>query len=69
MEQQRTCVLYCCVLVLALLFSHPLSGTAQEVEDEREFDYIEGSEKGPGILGRHQERMGRLQNRKFAISH
>ncbi|KAJ6362614.1 hypothetical protein OIU78_002922 [Salix suchowensis] len=51
MEQQRTCVLYCCGLVLALLFSHPLSGTAQEVEDEREFDYIEGSEKGPAFWG------------------
>lgn len=51
MEQQRTCVLCCCVLALALLFSRPLSGTAQEVEDEREFDYIEGSEKGPAFWG------------------
>ncbi|KAJ6746726.1 CARBONIC ANHYDRASE [Salix koriyanagi] len=69
MEQQRTCVLCCCVLVLALLFSHPLSGTAQEVEDEREFDYIEGSEKGPAFWGDIKKEWADCKTGSFAISH
>ncbi|CAK7343222.1 unnamed protein product [Dovyalis caffra] len=50
-QLQRTYVGCCCTLIFVLLFSHPLSVTAQEVEDEREFDYIEGSEKGPAHWG------------------
>lgn len=50
MKQQRTYVLCSCSLIFVLVFS-PLSVTAQEVEDEREFDYTEGSEKGPAHWG------------------
>ncbi|KAG6771840.1 hypothetical protein POTOM_023232 [Populus tomentosa] len=67
MKQQRTLVLCSCALIFLLLFSHPLSVTAQEVEDEREFDYIEGSEKGPAQWGDVKRewadcRTGRLQS-------
>lgn len=67
MKQQRTLVLCSCALIFLLLFSHPLSVTAQEVEDEREFDYIEGSEKGPAQWGDIKRewadcRTGRLQS-------
>ncbi|CAH1442042.1 unnamed protein product [Lactuca virosa] len=34
-------------LLLLLIILHPIRIYAQEVEDEREFDYIKGSRKGP----------------------
>ncbi|XP_022143912.1 alpha carbonic anhydrase 7-like [Momordica charantia] len=37
---------------ILLFFLHSSSISAQEVENEREFDYIEGSDKGPGHWGK-----------------
>ncbi|XP_019167782.1 PREDICTED: alpha carbonic anhydrase 7-like [Ipomoea nil] len=39
------------LILCFVLFLHPASTRAQEVEDEREFDYAEGSEKGPRRWG------------------
>ncbi|XP_068342194.1 carbonic anhydrase Nec1-like [Pyrus communis] len=41
----------CFLLFILFLFTHSTSVTAQEVEDERNFDYIEGSKKGPAFWG------------------
>ncbi|MFS7990203.1 putative carbonic anhydrase [Helianthus anomalus] len=38
-------------LLFMLIFSHPSSTQAQEVEDEREFDYARGSKMGPEKWG------------------
>ncbi|GMY14828.1 alpha carbonic anhydrase 7-like [Fagus crenata] len=42
-------------LIVVILFSTTTSVTAQEVEDEREFDYIEGSKKGTEYWGELKE--------------
>ncbi|XP_038881410.1 alpha carbonic anhydrase 7-like [Benincasa hispida] len=39
-------------LSILLFFLHSSLISSQEVEDEREFDYMEGSEKGPGHWGK-----------------
>ncbi|XP_041027973.1 alpha carbonic anhydrase 7-like [Juglans microcarpa x Juglans regia] len=39
------------ILIFVVLFSHLRSTASQEVEDEREFDYLEGSEMGPRHWG------------------
>ncbi|KAL5546071.1 hypothetical protein UlMin_005758 [Ulmus minor] len=41
----------CFLVIFVILFSHSRLVTAQEVEDEREFDYMKGSEKGPNHWG------------------
>ncbi|KAI3743454.1 hypothetical protein L1987_61163 [Smallanthus sonchifolius] len=38
-------------LLFLLIFSHPSSTQAQEVEDEREFDYVRGGPIGPEKWG------------------
>ncbi|CAB4317725.1 unnamed protein product [Prunus armeniaca] len=42
-----------CFLVFVLLFTHSTVSVvkAQEVEDERDFDYVDGSKKGPAYWG------------------
>ncbi|KAJ8754034.1 hypothetical protein K2173_001932 [Erythroxylum novogranatense] len=54
MKQQSTGSFFSSTLVmLLLLLSHTsTSAIAGEVEDEKEFDYIEGSEKGPRHWGK-----------------
>ncbi|XP_048423463.1 alpha carbonic anhydrase 7 isoform X2 [Pyrus x bretschneideri] len=44
-------IISCFLLFILFLFTHSTSVTAQEVEDERNFDYIEGSKKGPAFWG------------------
>ncbi|XP_035545684.1 alpha carbonic anhydrase 7-like [Juglans regia] len=39
------------ILIFVVLFSHLTSTASQEVEDEREFDYLDGSEMGPRHWG------------------
>ncbi|GMN39248.1 hypothetical protein TIFTF001_008473 [Ficus carica] len=53
-----------CFLVLAIiLFSHSLSSvTAQEVEDESEFDYVKGSKKGPHHWGELKKEWAACKN-------
>ncbi|XP_031399232.1 alpha carbonic anhydrase 7-like [Punica granatum] len=56
------------ILILLALFSYTLPGiSAQEVEDEREFDYEVGGEKGPSHWGELKEeweacKSGRMQS-------
>ncbi|KAF2307453.1 hypothetical protein GH714_028778 [Hevea brasiliensis] len=52
MKQQEAYMFFTAALIIIpLLFSHPSSSLEAhrevEAEDEREFDYIRGSEKGP----------------------
>ncbi|GLT92309.1 hypothetical protein SLE2022_101490 [Rubroshorea leprosula] len=52
MNLQSKPILGFCFLLLALsIFSIPVSVSAQEVENEREFDYLENSGKGPAHWG------------------
>lgn len=56
-HQRKPTLIFCCLLFVPLLFTHwtfvlpPSLVKAQEVEDEREFDYVEGSKKGPAKWG------------------
>ncbi|GFY93304.1 alpha carbonic anhydrase 7 [Actinidia rufa] len=50
-HQSSTIFMLAGYLLLLLLLWHSSSVQAQEVEDEREFDYGEGSEKGPQKWG------------------
>ncbi|XP_052173180.1 carbonic anhydrase Nec1-like [Diospyros lotus] len=50
------------LLFLLLCFHNPTSVTAQEVEDEREFDYGEGSEKGPHRWGELKKEWAACKN-------
>ncbi|XP_062165868.1 alpha carbonic anhydrase 7-like [Alnus glutinosa] len=50
------------LLIFVFLFSCLPSTTAQEVEDEREFDYLEGSEKGPRHWGEIREEWAHCKN-------
>ncbi|XP_057498225.1 alpha carbonic anhydrase 7-like [Actinidia eriantha] len=50
-HQSSTIFILAGYLLLLLLLWHASSVQAQEVEDEREFDYWEGSEKGPQKWG------------------
>ncbi|KAL6998172.1 carbonic anhydrase [Sarracenia purpurea var. burkii] len=51
MMRRSNSILTQATLLLLLLFWQTKSIAAQEVDDEREFDYGEGSEKGPGRWG------------------
>ncbi|XP_044490644.1 alpha carbonic anhydrase 7-like [Mangifera indica] len=51
MKNQSKPIFISCFLIFVLLCSHSISVTAQEVEDEREFDYSEDGEKGPAHWG------------------
>ncbi|XP_020239887.1 alpha carbonic anhydrase 7 [Cajanus cajan] len=53
------------LFVLLIILLHPASTRAQEVEDEREFDYIEGSEKGPRQWGELKEEWATCKNGKM----
>ncbi|XP_048320891.1 carbonic anhydrase Nec1 [Ziziphus jujuba] len=55
-------VLSLSLIFLINLFLHSLSTSAQEAEDEREFDYIEGSKKGPRSWGNIKEEWGACNN-------
>lgn len=50
------------LLLFLLLFVHSTRIIAQEVEDEREFEYIEGSEKGPRHWGELKEEWAACNN-------
>ncbi|CAK9134013.1 unnamed protein product [Ilex paraguariensis] len=52
-------------LLSLLLFLHPTSITAQEVEDEREFDYSDGSQKGPRRWGELKREWEACKNGKM----
>lgn len=59
MEKQTSPMFACAHLMFLLLILHPaLLATAQEVEDEREFDYGKGSMKGPGRWGELKKEWG-----------
>ncbi|KAJ0872747.1 putative carbonic anhydrase [Helianthus annuus] len=49
-------------LLFMLIFSHPSSTQAQEVEDEREFDYARGSKMGPEKWGVMKEEWSLCSN-------
>ncbi|KAJ4704997.1 Alpha carbonic anhydrase [Melia azedarach] len=49
-------------LILLLVFSHSKSLRAQEIENEREFDYSEGGEKGPKHWGDIKEEWAACKN-------
>ncbi|KAF3441798.1 hypothetical protein FNV43_RR15713 [Rhamnella rubrinervis] len=48
--------------IFLILISHLASVTAQEVEDESEFDYRRGSEKGPGKWGELKKEWAACKN-------
>lgn len=54
LERENTYTLRTSLMILIILL-YTTSIRAQEVEDEREFDYIEGSEKGPHHWGELKE--------------
>ncbi|EEF42872.1 carbonic anhydrase, putative [Ricinus communis] len=61
MKQQRAYMFFTiATLISVLLFSHQVK--AQEVEDEREFDYIQGSEKGPEKWGELKKEWASCKN-------
>ncbi|KAI7724849.1 hypothetical protein M8C21_006963 [Ambrosia artemisiifolia] len=49
-------------LLFMLIFSHPLSTQAQEVEDERDFDYARGGTMGPDKWGAMKEEWSLCSN-------
>ncbi|KAJ0503309.1 putative carbonic anhydrase [Helianthus annuus] len=49
-------------LLFMLIFSHPSSTQAQEVEDEREFDYARGGKMGPDKWGSMKEEWSLCSN-------
>ncbi|XP_035542986.1 alpha carbonic anhydrase 7-like [Juglans regia] len=51
MKNQSKPIFIASFLVCAILFSYSPSTRSQEVENEREFDYLEGSDKGPRHWG------------------
>ncbi|KAI3512148.1 hypothetical protein L1887_19372 [Cichorium endivia] len=54
-----------CSLLLFLTILQLISIHAQEVEDEREFDYLKGSEKGPGKWGELHKEWSACNNGKM----
>ncbi|KAF3950060.1 hypothetical protein CMV_024142 [Castanea mollissima] len=50
------------LLIVVILFSTATSITAQEVVDEREFDYVEGSKKGVEYWGELKEEWSTCKN-------
>ncbi|KAL6145756.1 hypothetical protein ACLB2K_056441 [Fragaria x ananassa] len=54
--------LFLLLLLLLLQILHPTPITAQEVEDEREFDYLKDSEKGPKHWGELREEWAACKN-------
>ncbi|PWA79911.1 alpha carbonic anhydrase [Artemisia annua] len=49
-------------LLFMLILSHPSSTQAQEVEDEREFDYARGGHMGPEKWGEIKEEWAHCSN-------
>ncbi|THG07997.1 hypothetical protein TEA_013128 [Camellia sinensis var. sinensis] len=62
MKQQGNSVFILGSILILLLFWQTTSVKAQEVEDEKEFDYAKGSEKGP-------ERWGEIKEEWAACKH
>nr|P0DO50.1 RecName: Full=Carbonic anhydrase Nec1; AltName: Full=Nectar protein 1; Short=NmNec1; Flags: Precursor [Nesocodon mauritianus]UIE54576.1 Nec1 [Nesocodon mauritianus] len=52
-------------LIILLLLFHSISIKAQEVDDEREFDYLEGSELGPEKWGELRPEWGTCKRGKM----
>ncbi|GJT29357.1 alpha carbonic anhydrase 7-like protein [Tanacetum coccineum] len=52
-------------LLVLLIISFTISIYAQEVEDEREFDYAKGSEKGPEAWGKLHKEWSACNNGKM----
>ncbi|KAB1199703.1 Bifunctional monodehydroascorbate reductase and carbonic anhydrase nectarin-3 [Morella rubra] len=50
------------LFIVGVVFSNFTATIAQEVEDEREFDYIEGSKKGPSHWGEIQKDWATCKN-------
>ncbi|KAK1426060.1 hypothetical protein QVD17_14728 [Tagetes erecta] len=53
------------VLFIIIIFSHPTSTKAQEVEDEREFDYSKGGKMGPEKWGAMKKEWSICSNGKM----
>ncbi|CAL5422299.1 unnamed protein product [Camellia sinensis] len=62
MKQQSNSIFILGSILILLLFWQTTSVKAQEVEDEKEFDYAKGSEKGP-------ERWGEIKEEWAACKH
>ncbi|KAK9921016.1 hypothetical protein M0R45_029571 [Rubus argutus] len=61
-KSNSTCLF---LLLLLLQYMHPTPITAQEVEEEREFDYQEDSEKGPKYWGELRNEWEACKNGKL----
>ncbi|KAK3043038.1 hypothetical protein RJ639_002606 [Escallonia herrerae] len=64
MKNQRstTLTIFIGSLLWLLLLLHPSQIRAQETEDEREFDYAQGGEKGPGRWGEMKKEWAACKN-------
>ncbi|KAL6141909.1 hypothetical protein ACLB2K_060195 [Fragaria x ananassa] len=62
MDQSKSISASLFLLLLLLQILHPTPIIAQEVEDEREFDYLKDSEKGPKHWGELREEWAACKN-------
>ncbi|KAL2933898.1 Alpha carbonic anhydrase 7 [Bienertia sinuspersici] len=65
MEKFSSSMLYFALLSLLLFFSLTTPILGQEVEDERDFDYIKGSERGPEHWGELHEEWAKCKTGKM----